>query len=388
MEISGYCEEKFGEVKKAFEKNLNSGKECGASFSVTIEGKTVIDLWGGYADAAKTKPWQKDTIVNVYSTTKVATAICVLMLADKKIIDVDAPVADYWPEFAQSGKEKITVGHLLSHTAGLPGFDEALELKDLYNWEKITETLSRQKPWWDDRRRSGYHVYTFGFLLGEVVKRVSKKSLGQYLKEEITGPMDIDFHIGISDLEGPRVAELIPPKAGIKGKIMMKMMGFMMRNTLFLKAFTNPTIDDTWHEDVMSKEWQSAEIPAANGHGNARSVAKLGTILANGGELDGVRFLSQEIIEETLESRTEGKDLVINMPIKFGLGLAINSDGGLIDKFCPNPRTLYWGGYGGSLIVADLDEKMSLAYVMNKQGYKMVGDSRAKRLIKAVYSSL
>ncbi|MFX1575387.1 MAG: serine hydrolase domain-containing protein [Promethearchaeota archaeon] len=387
MEISGYCEEKFGKVKKAFEKNLNTGKECGASFSVTIEGKTVIDLWGGYADAAKTKPWQKDTIVNVYSTSKVATAICVLMLADKKNIDVDAPVADYWPEFAQSGKEKITVGHLLSHTAGLAGFDEKIELKDFYNWKKVTEALSRQKPWWDDRQRSGYHAYTFGFLLGEVVKRVSKKSLGRFLKEEITGPLDIDFHIGLSDLERPRVAELIPPKMeGIKGKIMMWMMGLIMRKTLFQKVFTNPY--DMTHEAVMTKEWQSAEIPAANGHGNARAVAKVGAILANGGELNGVRFLSHEIIEKTLESRTEGKDLVLNMPIKFGLGFGINNAGGLMSKICPNPRTLYWGGYGGSLIIADLDEKMSLAYVMNKQGFKIIGDPRGERLIKAVYSSL
>jgi CubicO group peptidase (beta-lactamase class C family) len=386
LEISGYCEEKFDEVKKAFEKNLNSGKECGASFSVTIEGKTVIDLWGGYADAAKTKPWQKDTIVNVYSTSKFATAICVLMLVDKKIIDVNAPVADYWPEFSQLGKEKITIGHLLSHTAGLPGFDEILEVKDFYNWKKVTETLSHQKPWWDDRKRSGYHAFTFGFLLGEVVKRVSNKSLGQFLKEEITGPLDIDFHIGLSDLERSRVAELIPPKmGGIKGKIMMWMMGLIMRKTLFTKVFTNPIMT---HEDFMTKEWQSAEIPAANGHGNAGAVAKIGAILANGGELNGVRFLSHEIIEKTLEIRTEGKDLVLNMPIKFGLGFGINNAGGLMSKICPNTRTLYWGGYGGSLIIADLDEKMSLAYVMNKQGYKIIGDPRGERLIKAVYSSL
>jgi CubicO group peptidase (beta-lactamase class C family) len=386
MEISGHCEEKFGKVKKVFEKNFSSGKECGASFSVIIEGKTVIDLWGGYADAAKTKPWQKDTIVNVYSTSKVPTAICVLMLADKKIIDVDAPVADYWPEFAQSGKEKITVGHLLSHTAGLPGFDDKLEIKDFYNWKKVTEVLSRQKPWWDDRKRSGYHAFTFGFLLGEVVKRVSNKSLGQFLKEEITKPLDIDFHIGLSDLDRPRVAELIPPNmGGIKGKIMMWMMGLMMRKTFFTKVFTNPEVT---HGDFMSKEWQSAEIPAANGHGNAGAVSKIGAILANGGELDGVRFLSHEIIEKALESRTEGKDLVLNMPIKFGLGLGINNAGGLMSKIWPNPRTLYWGGYGGSLIIAYLDEKMSLAYVMNKQGFKSIGDPRGERLIKAVYSSL
>jgi CubicO group peptidase (beta-lactamase class C family) len=386
MEIKGYCEEKFGKVKKVFEKNLNSGKECGASFSVTIEGKTVIDLCGGYADAAKTKQWQRDTIVNVFSTSKVVTAICVLMLADRKIIDVDAPVADYWPEFAQSGKEEITIGHLLSHTAGLPGFDDKLEIKDFYNWKKVTEALSRQKPWWDDRRRSGYHAFTFGFLLGEIVKRVSKKSLGRFLKDEITGPMDIDFHIGLSDLERSRVAELIPANMeGIKGKFMMWMMGIMLRNTLFTKVFTNPEITN---EDFMTKEWQFAEIPAANGHGNASAVAKIGAIIANGGELNSVRFLSQEIIEKILEIRTEGKDLVLNMPIKFGLGFAINNPGGLMSKIYPNPRTLYWGGYGGSLISADLDEKMSLAYVMNKQGFKIIGDPRGEQLIKAVYSSL
>jgi len=308
------------------------------------------------------------------------------MLADQKIIDVDAPVADYWPEFGQSGKEKITVAHLLSHTAGLPGFEEVLELKDFYNWKKVTEALSRQKPWWDDRKRSGYHAFTFGFLLGEVVKRVSKKSLGRFLKEEITEPLDIDFHIGISDLERSRVAELIPTDmGGIKGKLMMFMMSLVMRKTFFSKVFTNPMMEP---DDVMTKEWQSAEIPAANGHGNAAAVAKIGAILANGGELNGVRFLSPEMIEKTLEIRTEGKDLVLNMPIKFGLGYGINSDGGLMNKICPNLRTLYWGGYGGSLILADLDEKMSLAYVMNKQGYKIIGDPRGERLIKAVYSSL
>lgn len=385
MEISGYCEEKFSKVKKAFEKNLNDGKECGASFSVIIEGKTVIDLWGGYADAAKTKPWQKDTLVNVYSITKCVTAICVLMLASKKIIDIDAPVADYWPEFAQSGKEKITIGHLLSHSAGLPGFDESLDKKDLYNWKKVTEALSRQKPWWDDRQRSGYHALTFGFLLDEVVKRVSKKSIGRFLKEEITSPLDIDFHIGISDLERPRVAELIPPKRTFTLKFLEWMMGFRMRNTFFTQVFTNPMMTV---EDAMSKEWQSAEIPSANGHGNAGTVAKIVAILANGGELDGVRFLSREIIEKTLESRTEGKDLVLGVPLNFGLGFAINADGGLINKICPNPRALYWGGYGGSILIADLDEKMSLAYVMNKLGYKDVKDPRGNRLIKAVYSSL
>jgi CubicO group peptidase (beta-lactamase class C family) len=307
------------------------------------------------------------------------------MLIDKKIIDVDAPVSNYWPEFAQSGKDEITVGHLMAHTAGLPGFDEKLEVKDLYNWDKIIEVLSRQKPWWDDRTRSGYHAFTFGYLLGEVLRRVSNKSIGRFLKDEITQPLDIDFHIGLGESERQRVAELVPPKETILSKAMGKIMGFMMRNSFFHKIFTNPPMTE---DDPMSEEWQTAEIPAANGHGNAAAVAKIGAILANGGKLDGIRFFSDKTIENALESRSEGKDMVLNTPINFGLGLGINTKGGIIYKFCPNPRTLYWGGYGGSLIIADLKEKMSIAYVMNQQSYNIMGDPRGSKLIKAVYSSL
>ena len=385
MDISGYCEEKFSEVKEAFEKNFKEGKECGASFSVTVEGRTVVDLWGGYADAAKTKPWQKDTIVNVFSTSKFVTAVCVYLLASRKIIDIDDPVADYWPEFAQSGKEEITVGHLLSHTSGLPGWEEKFETRDFYNWEKLTEALSRQKPWWDDRQRAGYHVYSFGYLLGEVVRRVSKKSIGRFLKEEITEPLNIDFYIGISDSERPKVATLIPVKRTLSVKFKEKFMVFYGRKTFFAKAFSNPLMTD---EAIMTKEWQSAEIPAANGHGNASAVAKIGAIIANRGEVEGIQFISPELIEKALEIRNKGKDLVLNMPVSFGLGFGTNLKGGIFGKSCPNPRTLYWGGMGGSVIIADLEEKMSIAYVMNKQSFGLVGDPRGERLIKAVYSSL
>lgn len=385
MEISGYCEDRFDDVRKEYTKIIDEGLEVGSSFSVTIEGKTVIDLWSGYSDEAKTKLWDKDTIVNVYSTSKFVTSVCMLMLMDRGIIDAEAPVANYWPEFAQAGKEKITIAHLLSHTAGLPGFNETLDIKDFYNWDKATELLSKQEPWWEDRGRSGYHAVTRGFLLGEVMKRVTNKSVGDFLKEEITDPLNIDFRIGKSDTERERIAELIPPKMNFFSKIMFRFLGFMMRNTFFNEVFMNPVMEV---EDVMSKEWQAAELPSANGHGNARSIAKIAAIIANGGELDGKRLLSKEIIEKALDSRTHGRDLVINMPIKFGLGFATNDKGGIVDKFCPNPRTLYWGGYGGSLIIADLDEKMSFGYAMNKQGMKMIGDPRGERLIKKVYACL
>ncbi|MDC0558788.1 beta-lactamase family protein [Candidatus Izimaplasma bacterium] len=385
MKISGHCDDRFIEVKKIFENNFGKGMENGASFSVTIEGETVIDLWGGHVNKAKTKLWEEDTIVNVYSTSKFVTAICVLILADRNLIDIEAPVTKYWPEFAQAGKESITIANLLSHTSGLPGFDEQIDITDFYDWEKITTALSVQKPWWDDRHRSGYHAYTFGFLLGEVVRRVTGKTVGQFLREEITNPNELDFYIGLKDSERKRVAEIIPVKETLKVKLMMKMMGIMFRKTFFSDVFQNPLMEV---KDVMSKEWQKAEIPAANGHGNAKAIAKIAAIIANGGEINGIKYLSKETIENALIGRSKGKDLVMSMPLEFGLGFAINTKPGIIHKFCPNPRTVAWGGFGGSLVIADLDSKMSIAYVMNQQSMALAGDARSIKMIKALYASL
>ncbi len=377
VEIHGICDEQFKSVKEAFAKNFEEGLEVGSSFAATLNGKFIIDIWAGYADAAKTQPWKKDTIVNVYSTTKVMTAICTLMLVDRGLLDLDAPVAKYWPEFAQGGKEKLPVRYLLSHTAGLSGFDKPIRVKTLYDWEKIVNLLAAQKPWWEPGTKSGYHALTFGYLLGELVRRITGKTLGTFFKEEVAGPLKADFHIGLLEEFDSRVGELIPPP-----QIDMSQLGDIDANSVAVKTFTSAV---TSPEETKTRAWRAAEIPAANGHGNARSVARITAAIACGGELDGVRLLSIDTIEKALEEQSYGTDLVLMVPIRFGLGFGLQSKELPLG---PNQRILFWGGWGGSVSIMDLDAKLSIAYVMNKMVSTLTGDPRSTRPIEALYNSL
>ena len=211
VDIQGYCDPRFSAVKEMFTKNFESGSEVGASFAVTLDGEYVVDIWGGYSDKAEIIPWERDTITNVYSTVKVMTALCALILIDRGQLNIDSPVADYWPEFAQGGKDKIIVRWLLNHSAGLSGFDEHLTLEDMYDWERIIHLLERQKPWWEPGTQSGYHMVTFGYLVGELIRRISGKSIGTFFRDEIATPLGADFHIGLAEKHDARVAELIPP---------------------------------------------------------------------------------------------------------------------------------------------------------------------------------
>lgn len=376
IEIHGHCEEKFLSVKEAFLKNFETDQEVGASFAATIDGKFVVDIYAGYADAARNSLWEKDTIVNVYSTTKAMTVICTLMLVDRGLLDLDAPAADYWPEFAQAGKEKIPVRYLLSHTSGLSGFEEPISTEDLYDWDRIISLLAAQEPWWEPGTKSGYHSLTHGYLLGELVRRVTGKSLGTFFREEVAEPLEADFHIGLAEEHDPRVGELIPPPEfpadSFKpepGSVMAKTMG-------------NPALGA---ERSRDRAWRAAEIPAANGHGNARSVARVAAAMACGGELDGVHLMSLPTIEKAIEEQSYGPDLVLMMPIRFGLGFGLTSKEMPIG---PNPRTFFWGGWGGSLVVMDLDARLSFSYVMNKMSAGTTGDIRAAGPIGALYSSL
>jgi len=377
IEIKGYCEERFKSVKEAFQSNFDDNLEVGASFAVTINGKHVVDLWGGYANADKTKEWKKDSIVNVYSTTKVMTAICIHMLVDRGLLDLDAPVAKYWPEFAQAGKENLPVRYLLSHTSGLAGWDKHFRSKKLYNWDLMIELLAAQKPWWEPGTKSGYHTLTFGHLLGELVRRITKKSLGTFFREEVAVPLGADFHIGLPEEHDNRVADLIPPPP-----IDLSNFGDIDPKSVAMRSLTNPIIDVL---ATKTREWRGAEIPAGNGHGNARSVSRITAALACGGELDGVCLLSEEAIKRSIEEQSYGTDLVLNIPIRFGLGWGLQSKENPIG---PNPNMFYWGGYGGSVVAVDLDAKMSFSYVMNKMVSTLTGDPRSEKLIKALYNSL
>ncbi len=375
--IEGHCEERFKSVKDAFKTNFDENLEVGASFAVTINGKHVIDLWGGYTDADKTKKWNKDTIVNVYSTTKVMTAICIHMLVDRGLLDLDAPVANYWPEFAQAGKDSLPVRYLLSHTSGLAGWDKKFRIKKLYDWNLMVELLAAQKPWWEPGTKSGYHTSTFGYLLGELIKRITKKTPGTFFREEIAIPLGADFYIGLPEEHDIRVADLIPPPP-----MDLSSYGVIDPKSIAMRSLTNPIMDV---ELTKTRTWRNAEIPAVNGHGNARSVSRITAALACGGELDGIRLLSEKTIKHSIEEQSYSKDLVLTMPIRFGLGWGLQSKDFPIG---PNPNVFWWGGYGGSVVVVDLDAKMSFSYVMNKMVSSLTGDPRSEKLIKALYSSL
>jgi len=379
-EIHGPCAPRFAAVREAFAANFTAGREVGASFAVTVDGETVVDVWGGFADAARTRRWERDTIVNVFSTTKAMTALCAHVLVDRGLLDLDAPVARYWPEFAQAGKATLPVRHLLTHTAGLAAIRERLPSEALYDWTRMVDALAAETPWWEPGTVSGYHAMTFGYLVGEVVRRISGKSLGVFFRDEVAAPLGADFHIGLAPSEDQRVGDMVPPTAnetaaaGVTARV--------ARDSLLAKVMGNPAISP---ELANQRAWRGAEIPAANGHGNARSVARVLAALACGGTLDGVHMLSDATLARAIAEQCYGKDRVLGFPLRWGLGFMLASNE---MPLSPNPRTFGHGGWGGSLGFADCDARVSWAYVMNKMSPGTSGDTRVAGMLGALYASL
>ena len=371
--IQGRCDDRFAGVRAAFEANFASGADVGASVVITLDGEPVVDLWGGAKDAAGAEAWTRDTIASVASTTKTATALSALLLADRGELDVDAPVARYWPEFAAGGKADVLVRHCLGHTAGLPGWDARMTMDDLYDWEKSTSLLAAQAPWWEPGTASGYHAITQGYLVGEVVRRITGQSLGTFFAREIAGPLDADFHIGVQRKDDHRIAASIPPAtpempAGDADSIGMRM-------------FNNPPIPrERWGEEA----WLRAEIPAGNGFANARGVARINTLLSCGGEAGGKRLLSRQGAERVFYQQSNGPDKVFLAPVRWGLGFALD----LMGMSFGGHKVCFWGGSGGSLIVNDVTARMTLAYVMNKLDGSPFGDPRNAAILSAAYAAL
>jgi CubicO group peptidase (beta-lactamase class C family) len=379
VDISGTCEARFAAVKDAFAANFEHNDDVGASVALTMHGELVVDLWGGSLDEAGTTPWERDTIINVYSTTKTMTCLSLLVLASRGLVDVDAPVARYWPEFAANGKDNVLVRHLLSHTAGLPGWEQRLEPTDIYDWDKVTSLLAEQATWWEPGWKSGYHAVTQGNLVGEVVRRVDGRSVGRFFADEIAGPLGADFHIGVAPADDHRVARVIPAPplvfGSADGSVVPK------RDSIPYRA-ANPRLiaEQSWEIP-----WRRAEIPAAGGHGNARGVAMAQSVVSAGGTARGVELLSKDVIDRIFDVQAAGRDLVLGIGVTFGVGYGLNSPRNPIS---PNERVCYWGGWGGSLVVNDVDTSMTMAYVMNRMGEGTVGDDRAHTILRAAYASL
>ncbi len=384
LKIEGACDPKFNRVKEAFAENFEKRNEVGAAAAVMLDGKSVVDIWAGHADEAKTRPWTRDTIVNVYSTTKGVTAICAHRLADQGLLDIDAPVARYWPEFAQAGKEKIPVRFLLSHRAGLPAVRKLLDDDALFNWNKMTTALAEQEPWWEPGARHGYHALTFGWLVGEVIRRITGKTPGAYLRDEIAGPLGVDFHIGLDGKHDARTADLIPvpPPGPGEPNFLAEVMKYP--ESAAAKAFMNPP-GGMRPGLANTREWRAAEIPAGNGHGTARALAQLYGALARGGELNGVRVMSKEQIARCSIEQSNGPDELLIINTRFSLGFMMSLPGG---ELGPNPKSFGHPGAGGSLGYADPEAKIGFGYTMNKMQMSLLIDPRAIWLIGAVYESL
>ena len=378
VDIHGFCDERFARVREAFERNFTEYGDVGASFAATTEGEFVVDLWAGHADKARRRPWNEDTIVNVYSTTKTMSFLCAFVLADRGLLDFDAKVTDYWPEYGQNGKENTEVRHFMSHSAGVPGFEPKLgAASGLYDWDACVENLAKQSPWWEPGAQSGYHAVTQGYLIGEIVRRISGLSIGTFFREEIAEPLGADFHIGMPVSEFPRVAEMIPdePAEGAQGFAAEP-------DSIPARVFASaPAGTDA----VNTREWREAEIPAAGGHGNARGVVRAQTPLANDGKAFGVELLSPAGCRLMLEEQTDGPDAVLMLPIRFGLGYAFPNQ---FMPMSPNEDAMFWGGAGGSTIVVDQKVRVCLSYVMNQMKASIVGDRRGGGLGKAFYESL
>ena len=380
-EIKGFVDPQFEKVKRVFLENFTQRGDIGAAVCVYREGKPVIDLWAGYADPSRTRPWQQDTIVSVASSTKGMVATCVHILIERGLLDIDKPVAHYWPEFAQKGKERISIRWLLCHRAGLPGVRQDMPPESLYDWDRYTAVLAETEPWWEPGTKHGYHALTFGFLVGEVIRKITGKTVGQFFHEEIAGPLEADFFIGVPEEADNRAAETIsgPTPDPEDAPIMAEML--RDRTSMTARAFINPPRQP---EVFNTRAWRAAEIPSSNGHATARALARIYGMLALGGELDGKRYLKPETIGNAIVEQSSGPDAILINPNRFGLGFALNNE---FRPFSPNERSFGHNGLGGSTGFADLDAKIGFGYVMNLfiTPTLKVPDMRWPALAEAVY---
>jgi len=376
-EIHGYVDPRFSALADILSASIDAGTDVGASVAVTLDGEMVVDIWGGWADAQKTQPWQADSITTVWSCTKTISALAAMVLVSRGDLDIDQSVAYYWPEFAANGKEAIAIRHLLSHTSGVSAWEQPIQLPDIYDWDSSTRKLAEQAPWWEPGTASGYHSANYGHLIGEVIRRITGLKLGEFVAKEVAGPLGADFHIGLPQSALPRTVDVIPPPA----PPLPIDLATEDRTSVSYKTYNGPGWLPSASWDTA---WRQADIGAANGQGNARSLARLQSVVACGGEVDGVKLLTPEACEMMFQPQSDGVDLVLGIPIQFGLGFAVKHP--VISL--PAGTVGFWGGWGGSLVVVDCDRRLSFSYVMNLMDSSPTGGDNGPNLLKATYAAL
>jgi CubicO group peptidase (beta-lactamase class C family) len=376
-DVHGTCDGRFEAVRGALARNLETGGELGASLAVDIDGELVVDLWGGSCDQAGIIPWSEHTITNVWSSTKTVTSLAALMLVDRGELDVAAPVAAYWPEFAANGKQGVLVRHVLSHSSGVSGLDQPAVVEDLYDWQKATARMAAQAPWWEPGTASGYHALNYGHLVGELVRRISGKPLKQFVAEEIAGPLGADFQIGAAERDWPRISDVVPPPPL---PFDFEALG---QDSPVVRTLTGPAVPA---EAANTPGWRLADIGAANGHGNARSVARIMSAVSRGGQVDGIRLLGKETIDLIFREQLHGTDLVLGVPLRWGIGYGLPMPDLL--PWIPDERICFWGGWGGSMIIMDAGRRMTISYMMNKMAPGIIGSERSATYGQAIYDAV
>lgn len=399
--VHGFCDARFSKLREIFQHSFDAGTEIGAAFSFVLDGVTVVDMWGGHYDEARTREWERDTLVNVYSSTKGMVAICANQLIERGLLEIDEPVATYWPEFAAAGKEGVIVRWLLNHKAGLCAISRSLPQDANYDWQLMCDALAEQKPWWTPGEAHGYHAFTFGFLVGEVIRRIARESVGTFFRKNVAEPLGADFHIGLaaehdartSDMYSyaignrttPRPSDQIPPLSGGMAEFVRAMQD---HSTMQYAAFFNPP---QTRDAVNTRAWRAAEIPAVNGHGTARALARIYGALARGGEIDGVRILSNDAIERAIVEEAAGPERMFfgAVPMRFGLGFVLSDDTHRYARLSPNPRAFGHAGGGGSVGMADPDARIGFGFTMNcMQAGIVSAGSTAASLVDAFYDAL
>ena len=380
--IKGYCDPKFQKVYDAFSNAITSDFETGAALAIEHQGKIITNLWGGYQDLNKTKEWEEDTLVNVFSVTKGVTATCISRLIDQGKLDPNKSVGDYWPEYSCNGKEDTKVSDLLCHRAAMFGFKDGIPLGSFQDWDKFTQSLQMQAPYRKPGISQGYHALTFGWLVGELIRRVDGRTVGAFFKEEIADPLNIDFHIGLAESEFERCADMLMlPRENIKlpGEFLKYVPNFFLPQKLknFKAALLSGDFKEAFQERdedhdnyVNSHDWRMAEIPSANGHGTAKSLATLYGILSNGCSRNGVSIMSEASLQDAITPHSSGPDSVLfGAPIKFGLGYELAQGIATVGNISPTLNNKMFGhaGVGGAVAFGDPEKGIGYGFICNQQ---------------------